>query len=367
MKILFCTNIPSPYRIDFFNVLGEHCDLTVCYERHSASDRDAKWVGSQAKAYKEVYLQLKPFRSDASRGSALRRYITTHDFDHLILTNYVSPACMEAIVFCRLKKIPYWIEYDGGFNKTDPALRRMLKKFLLKHAVGHFTTCDEHIEYLKKLGIASSSIYKYPFTSISEQDIKKAKEKIRNGKECYRRKLQLTEKKIIVSIGQFIYRKGFDLLIEAAKELSDTGVYIIGGEPTQEYLSLAEGYNNIHFVGFKTKDELAEYYCAADLMVLLTREDIWGLVVNEAMAYGLPVITTDRCIAGLELVKNDENGYIVPAGTFQETINLINHCFESSRLGAMSDWCLETAKEYTIENMALRHLEILESKSLSSC
>ena len=43
-----------------------------------------------------------------------------------------------------------------------------------------------------------------------------------------------------------------------------------------------------------------------------TREDIWGLVINEAMAYGLPIITTDNCLAGLELIKNEENGYIIP-------------------------------------------------------
>lgn len=367
MKILFCTNIPSPYRIDFFNVLGTHCDLTVCYERHSASDRDAKWVGSSAKTYNEVYLPLKPFRSDASRGSALRKFLATHSFDHLILTNYVSPSCMEAIAYCRIKKIPYWIEYDGGFNKSDPVLRRILKKLLLKQAVGHITTCEEHIEYLKKLGIASNKIFKYPFTSISDLDIEKSKEKTRNGKEYYRRKLQLTENRIIVSVGQFIYRKGFDLLIEAAKKLCDTGVYIIGGEPTEEYLSQADGYGNIHFVGFKTKEELSEYYCAADLMVFLTREDIWGLVVNEAMAYGLPVITTDRCIAGLELVKNGENGFIVPADTYKEAIKVIRHCFDSSCLDAMSDRCLETAVEYTIEKMALRHLEILDSKSPYSC
>ena len=55
---------------------------------------------------------------------------------------------------------------------------------------------------------------------------------------------------------------------------------------------------NVHFVGFKTKEQLEDYYRAADLFVLPTREDIWGLVVAEAMAYGLGVITTNRCNAG---------------------------------------------------------------------
>lgn len=61
--------------------------------------------------------------------------------------------------------------------------------------------------------------------------------------------------------------------------------------------------DNIVFVEFKTKEDLIDYYRAADLFVLPTREDIWGLVVNEAMAAGTPVITTTNCGAGMEILK----------------------------------------------------------------
>ena len=94
----------------------------------------------------------------------------------------------------------------------------------------------------------------------------------------------------------------------------DVGIYIVGGEPTEEYLQMRAslGLGNVHFVGFQKKEALSRYYRAADLFVLPTREDIWGLVINEAMAYGLPVITTDRCVAGLDLVEEGVNGSIVP-------------------------------------------------------
>ena len=98
MKVLFCTNLPSPYRVDFFNELGKHCNLTVCYERKSSSERDEKWVGTKAQTYTEIYLDLIPVGADKSRGSALRKYIASHSFDQLILTNYASPASMEAIL-----------------------------------------------------------------------------------------------------------------------------------------------------------------------------------------------------------------------------------------------------------------------------
>lgn len=69
---------------------------------------------------------------------------------------------------------------------------------------------------------------------------------------------------------------------------------------------------NVHFIDFMPKKELADYYRAADIFVLPTREDIWGLVINEAMAYGLPVVTTEKCVAGVEMVCEGHNGYIVP-------------------------------------------------------
>ncbi|MDO5425085.1 MAG: glycosyltransferase, partial [Eubacteriales bacterium] len=108
-------------------------------------------------------------------------------------------------------------------------------------------------------------------------------------------KIGIHEKKIVLAVGQYIYRKGFDILLKASEMLdSDIGIYIIGGEPTKEYLQIIENYglHNVHFAGFMNKKELSDYYKAADLFVLPTREDVWGLVINEALAYGLPIITT---------------------------------------------------------------------------
>ena len=53
-KVLFSTNVPSPYRMDFFNELGKYCDLTVCFERKTASDRDGKWKGKAPETFKAV-------------------------------------------------------------------------------------------------------------------------------------------------------------------------------------------------------------------------------------------------------------------------------------------------------------------------
>lgn len=120
---------------------------------------------------------------------------------------------------------------------------------------------------------------------------------------------------------------------------------------------------NVHFVGFKRTDELSKYYQCADLFVFPTREDVWGLVINEAMAYGLPIITTDRCIAGMELIKDDENGYIVPV----ENVEILNEkmnrlIFDDTLRKRMGEKSLEKIHEYTFENMAKVHIDFLSKE-----
>ena len=103
------------------------------------------------------------------------------------------------------------------------------------------------------------------------------------------------------------------------------------------------------------------YYRASDVFVLPTRGDVWGLVVVEAMSCGLPVITTNKCIAGLELVEQGINGYIYPVDNIAALAEDIEECFkEKHTLALMSKAALEKSKDYTIEIMAKRHIEIFE-------
>lgn len=369
MKILFCTNLPSPYRIEFFNELGKYCDLTVCYERRTSTVRDAKWKGSEVASYKEVYLDLKQLGEDKSFGTALIRYIKSAQFDHIILTNHSSPAVMGAILYCRLKHIPYMMEHDGGFNKADSLPKRIVKKMLLCGAKAHLTTCDQHIEYLCSLGIKRENIYKYPFSSIHEAEVEQNSTIPSYAKTTYRKMLGITEEKMILSVGRFSYEsgygKGYDVLLKVASILpKSVAVCIVGDEPTEEFVKLKQdmGLTNVHYIGFKTKAQLAKYYAAADIMILLSRGDIWGLVVNEAMSYGIPVITSEFCVAGVEMIEDGKNGYIVsltdPALIAIKISSILEEEETAHRFAVLG---VERAKKYTIETMVQRHIEILRS------
>ena len=116
----------------------------------------------------------------------------------------------------------------------------------------------------------------------------------------------------------------------------------------------------MHFIEFKTKQELKDYYLAADLLCLQTRGDVWGLVINEGMAMGLPIITTDCCVAGLELVEIGKNGYIVSVEDEIELSDKINLILSDDLLRSkFAENSLNKIQQYTIENMAKRHIVCL--------
>ena len=168
--------------------------------------------------------------------------------------------------------------------------------------------------YLLHYGATKNNIYFNHFTSLHEKDILQKLPSL-DDKNFVRQAKGITEKKVILSVGQFVHRKGYDVLLKAAAKLTqDIGVYIIGGQITLEYEQLVKELNlrNVHFIDFMSPDKLKYYYLAADVFVLPTREDVWGLVINEAMACGLPIVTTDHCVAGIEMITNGVNGYVVP-------------------------------------------------------
>lgn len=130
---------------------------------------------------------------------------------------------------------------------------------------------------------------------------------------------------------------------------------------TDSYLNLKKslGLTNVYFLGFKTKEQLAEYFKAADLFVLPTREDIWGLVINEAMAHGLPVVTTKRCVAGVEMIDDEKCLVDVEdiVGLKDAMCRILDDDILSRQL-AMEN--LEKIKNYSIEKMAEVHAKILD-------
>ena len=364
-RVLFITNYPSPYRVNFYDELGKYLDVTVLFADRIEQKvtRDAAWFEKSQGRFHMVQLKkriLTVHGRDLCTDVAdwLRK-----DFDAIVVCGYSSPTAVWAMAWMRLRGIPFYMEVDGGLIRPDSNLKYRIKKALVTLPDGWISSGRFTTKYLAHYGAEEAKIQHYPFSSLWERDIPSQVPAAAEKQEL-RRKLKMPEENIVVSVSRFIPSKRLDMLIHSAAQLGKTvGIYLIGGEPTEEYLRIQKEYgaDNVHFIGFLKKDSLTEYYRAADLFALPTQSDVWGLVINEAMAQGLPVITTDKCVAGLELIENGKNGYIIPVDDNAALTEAIRAVFASDH-AAMGAAALETIRPYTIENMAKAHVEIFSKQ-----
>lgn len=187
----------------------------------------------------------------------------------------------------------------------------------------------------------------------------------REEKERFKRRHGLQER-VLLSVGQFIERKGFEDLLTAYGTLDNgkTSLVLIGGGPLKERyerIIREKKLRNVHLLGFMEADSLTSFYRCADVFVMPTRYDIWGLVLNEALVFGLPIVTTCGAGAAYSLVEHDVNGFVTAVG---DSDNFARCCRtllrDESLRQRFAAAALRKAEDYTVGRMAERHLEIFE-------
>ena len=366
MKVLFLTNIPAPYRVKFFSELGNLVDLTVLYELHNASNRDSSWKAEDVElTYKEVFLNGIQVVADGSISFDVFSYLND-EYDFIIIGTHGTPTAKLAMFYMRARGIPYILNLDGMLSdelNQKSLLIRLMRKFLFQGANAYLTSGKDTDCYLQKLGIdISSKCYHYHFSSVDDSDI------VDNNdfdiKMHIKESLGFKEKAVVMCVARFIPGKGIDMLLRAFASLKrqDTALVIIGGVGTV-YDSVLSGMedeikSHIYFPGFMSKEKLTKYYRASDVFVLPTHHDGWGLVINEAMANGLSIITTDKCGAGLEIIKDDENGFLVKDNDEAGLGHKINYLLNNKNIRQyMSENNIKIAHQYTIDMMVKDHVK----------
>jgi len=364
LKVLFLTNVPSPYIVDFLNEFGKLCELTVIFEKRKSDERDKSWQNFQFKAFKGIILKGIRIATDMAFCPHIIKHLNKSRYDHIIVANPMTPTGMIAILYMKILRIPYIISSEGGFAKSGKGLKERLKRTIISGANAYLSTTGINDKYFLKYGARQDRIYKFPFTSLYHNEIEKHPSD-KAEKEILKKEFGILEDKIIMSVGRSLHIKGIDVLLKACININKTiGVYIIGDMPTADYIEITEKNNlcNVHFVNFMNRKDLKKYYRVAELYAMPTRGDTWGLAIIEAMANGLPVVTSDRCVAGVELIRNYENGFVVPADDDKILAEKINILLANDKLrNQMAINNLEKMQWYSFENMASRHLDILNN------
>lgn len=365
MKVLYLTNIPVPYKIDFLNELGKEVELTVLFDREIASDRNVQWLNKKSKTFKAIFLESYKIKEENALAFSVIKYLN-NKYDFIIVGTHSNYTALLAMLYMKIKGIKYIFNCDGGvFFDNESNWKYLLKKFFVSNAEFYLSTGKHTNKWLTYYGASEKKIFVYPFASFFEKYIEK-RVPTNADKNFFKGQLNIKNKYMIISIGRFIDLKGFDVLIKSAEDLKniDVVIYIIGGnKPKESWIKIIREKNltNVKFLDFQDMEHLKLWYKAADVFVLPTRQDSWGLVVNEAMANGLPVITTDKCNAGLELIEDKINGYIIPINNSKKLAEKVLNLLENKNLREnISKNNLIKIKKYTIENMANRYLKILK-------
>lgn len=332
-NVLILTTSRAPYRVELFNELGKKVNLEVIFEEISDKTRNNEWYLTNNYNYKSFSFENTKFYKSCQ---VISKKLKEERFDIIIFYEFSTKLSVYTILLCQALKIPYIINCDGYVYLNDNKLKKTFKKILIGNASGLIAGGNKAKEYFKYYGGLEKNIHVINFTSIFKKDI--LKEKIVNS-----RKREIKQKyglpldcKIVMTVGRFIALKNIEMLIDVWPHLSRSyNLVIIGeGELENKYIEKIKENNleNIQIFGFKSKKELFEIYSVSDLLVHPSKYDVWGLVINEAMANGLPVIASNKTVAANELIKNGINGFVVDPNNSKEYVDKISKVLSDTTL-----------------------------------
>ena len=337
---------PAPYRVDLIHRFASDFEVDTFFETFGGSGRNNEW-----------FRQGDYYVLEDKEGRRRFNNIDFSSYDAALAFEYSTKEGAKLVLNCIKHKLPYFINCDGVMlGHRSNCLKDLFKRFLIKGAVGYLAGGEYAKNYFLKFGADEKKIYIHHFSELDDNDIlqtplspeEKASLRVKKGLPA--------DKRIVIAVGRFIPLKRYDCLLKAWRSMPEDIVLLLigGGSMLEEYTAIIKQYDlkNVIIKGFEKKESLFDYYKAADVFVHPTSFDAWGLVVNEAMACGLPVVVSDYCVAGLELVKNGKNGYIVPMGEDALMCERVREVLDDDDYPVLCRNALDTIRPFTIDNMA---------------
>jgi glycosyltransferase involved in cell wall biosynthesis len=331
IRVAFISVVPSPYQRDLFSALSARADLTprVFYMERAAPD--SPWP-ERPLAPHEQYLPGFWFPVGNARVHLNWRLPNPRDFD-VIVCNTLMSLTGQWLMRWKLRgsRWMFWGEKLGGNSRVHRMLTSPLRRANAIAAIGTRAERDYAARF------PGSRIFNIPYHCGLEPFAAAAKTPREPGTITF------------LFCGQMIARKGVEDLLAAFATLPEnTRLLLVGREAElPQFLNgLPEPVRaRVRCAGFHAPDALPQFFAQADVFVLPSRYDGWGVVVNQALGTGLPIIASDQVGAAFDLVRQDGNGFIFPAGytstlaaamlRYVTTPSLVeSHSAESRRLRA---------------------------------
>lgn len=261
-------------------------------------------------------------------------------YDSILIFGWSHSTHLLAFLAAFISRTPVLLHGENPLSQEmgKNKLKLFIKKIIfipLFWLVSSFLYIGEQNKmFYKSYGVSDKKLFFTPYAVENKRFLADA-EKIRNKKSIFKKKLGIPKEEVVILFaGKLIAKKcpmdllhAFELL-SAIYNLQDVHLLFVGDGELRSELEKYVAQNQIHnakFFGFKNQTELSEYYGASDIFVLPSGiGETWGLAVNEAMCFGLPIIISDVVGCSSDLVKNGENGFIFKFGDTKHLASCIN-------------------------------------------
>lgn len=356
MRVLIIFNHPAPYKVNAFNELAKFVDLTVLFERTKAKDRPDSFYSSNDYQFNYIFLKDGYIGREGSISNNVKKYIKKlhHEYDVILMNGYSHLAELKAIKYMAKHNIKFGLLINGGVIKKESCFKRKYKTKYISKASFYLSPSKASNEYLRYYG-AKKEIYNYPYCNISAKEIIKPSIEERT---FIRNKYHLPlDKNIFINASQFIERKNNVELLSLFKNREDHLVLVGDGPLKKKYQTYIKEnqLGNVHILPYLNKEDLFALYRSCDVHISLSKQDIFGHTILEALVCSLPVIASKNIVSALEYIKDDENGYVVDI----KDIENIKECMSKS-LKLSKDKARESIKDNTFEKSAESIYNILK-------
>ena len=279
---------PTPYRAPLFDRLAarDDIDLTVIYAARTVAGRswsvDLRHGATFLRGF-GVPGARTLLRHDYPLTPGVFRVLGASRPEVVVVSGWSTFASQAAVAWCRARRVPYVLHVESHDLDSRPAWRRAVKDTVasrvIRGAAGVLVVGSAARDSVVARG--ADRVRVFANTIDVDRWIERAQAIPRPAHDGV----------VVLSVGRDVPEKGFDILRSACARAGVRLETITGGVP---------------------EEELAKRYVEADIFALLSRHEPWGVVVNEAAASGLPLVLSERVGAAYDLLRDGENGYLVP-------------------------------------------------------
>jgi glycosyltransferase involved in cell wall biosynthesis len=333
LRIGFLVSHPIQYYAPIFRALATRCDLTVYFAHRQSAEQQASagfgvafdWDVDLLSGYRSQFLTNVSRLPSTDRfwgcdTPGIRQEIARGRFDAFIVPGWALWSYWQAVRACRRLGVPVLVRGDSQLRGRRNALLRGAKELafsrLLRCFDGYLYVGQRNREYLLHYGAPASRLTFSPHCVDNDA--------FQAGADAARQRVAAaarTGRRRIVFVGKLIPRKHPLDLLRAAVLLKSQGLsvdvaFVGSGElaGSLEQFARTAGLA-VRFHGFVNQSELPAMYASADVIALPSdASETWGLVINEAMACGVPAVVSDAVGCGPDLVETDQTGAVFPVG-----------------------------------------------------